>query len=315
MATIQRRESGKWQVQIRRKGHRSLTRSFTDKRTALAWARKIESEQERGLFVDHELAQSTTLEAIFARYIRDVIPRLKAQQQEKSLCRVVGKRLGRLPLSAITASVLSDYRDSRLTQVSATTVRHELSLVQRVLNVCRKDWAIELPQGNPVTQMRLPSPPAGRERRPTPTELKALLSDKIVGRYVALAIETGMRRSEIARIESQHFDHERKVLVIPTSKNGKGRVIPITSMAAQALSVVAQKRLKPHSITQAFDRACKRNGIQGLRFHDLRHEATSRFFELGLNPVEVASITGHRDTRMLMRYTHIKPEILAQRLG
>jgi integrase len=68
------------------------------------------------------------------------------------------------------------------------------------------------------------------------------------------------------------------------------------------------------SLSQAFDRACKRYGIHGLRFHDLRHEATSRFFELGLNPMEVASITGHQDLRMLRRYTHIRPESLVEKL-
>jgi integrase len=52
-----------------------------------------------------------------------------------------------------------------------------------------------------------------------------------------------------------------------------------------------------------------------LHFHDLRHEATSRFFEKGLNPVEVATITGHKDTRMLMRYTHLRAEDLVKRLG
>ena len=49
--------------------------------------------------------------------------------------------------------------------------------------------------------------------------------------------------------------------------------------------------------------------------HDLCHEATSRLFEKGLNPVEVATITGPKDPRMLMRYTHLRAEDLAQKLG
>lgn len=52
-----------------------------------------------------------------------------------------------------------------------------------------------------------------------------------------------------------------------------------------------------------------------LRFHDLRHEAISRFAELGLSTVELAAISGHRDTRMLMRYTHLKPVDLARKLA
>ena len=60
---------------------------------------------------------------------------------------------------------------------------------------------------------------------------------------------------------------------------------------------------------------CRKVKIDDLHFHDLRHEATSRFFEKGLNPVEVATITGHKDTKMLMRYTHLRAENLVGQLG
>jgi len=60
----------------------------------------------------------------------------------------------------------------------------------------------------------------------------------------------------------------------------------------------------------------KRQGaIENLHFHDLRHEATSRFFEKGLNRMEVASITGHKDLKMLKRDTHLRAEDLAVKLG
>jgi integrase len=62
-------------------------------------------------------------------------------------------------------------------------------------------------------------------------------------------------------------------------------------------------------------RAAKKVGIDNLRFHDLRHEATSRFFEKGLNVMKVAAITGHKDLRMLQRYTHLRTEDLAKKLG
>ena len=56
-------------------------------------------------------------------------------------------------------------------------------------------------------------------------------------------------------------------------------------------------------------------GIVNFRWHDLRHEATSRLFEKGLNIMEVASITGHQDLKMLKRYTHLRAEDLVERLG
>jgi len=62
-------------------------------------------------------------------------------------------------------------------------------------------------------------------------------------------------------------------------------------------------------------RALKHAGIEGLRFHDLRHEATSRLIEKGFNPMEVSAITGHKTLQMLKRYTHLRAEDLAKRKG
>lgn len=56
-------------------------------------------------------------------------------------------------------------------------------------------------------------------------------------------------------------------------------------------------------------------GITNLRWHDLRHEAASRFFEKTLHPMRVAAVTGHRSLNMLRRYTHLKAEDLAVMLG
>ena len=72
---------------------------------------------------------------------------------------------------------------------------------------------------------------------------------------------------------------------------------------------------KPRGLPGEFLKLCRRKRIHDLHFHDLRHEGTSRLFEKGLNPVEVATITGHKDTRMLMRYTHLRAEDLVARLG
>ncbi len=73
--------------------------------------------------------------------------------------------------------------------------------------------------------------------------------------------------------------------------------------------------LTDDAISTMMARVCRRAGIENLRFHDLRHEATSRFFEKGLNPMQVAAITGHKTLQMLSRYTHLRAEDLAKMLG
>ena len=73
--------------------------------------------------------------------------------------------------------------------------------------------------------------------------------------------------------------------------------------------------VSPSAATQAWWRARKHAGVQDLRLHDLRHEATSSLFELGLNVMEVAAVTGHKDLRSLKRYTHIDPVHLARKIA
>jgi integrase len=71
----------------------------------------------------------------------------------------------------------------------------------------------------------------------------------------------------------------------------------------------------PHAVRLAWERLRRRAGLEDLRLHDLRHEAVSRFFECRLTVPGVALISGHRDPRMLSRYTHLKPEKVAEKLA
>jgi integrase len=93
------------------------------------------------------------------------------------------------------------------------------------------------------------------------------------------------------------------------SETNRLRALP-RNIHGQAFPCVTTEAIK-----RAYIRAVRRAGIEDLRFHDLRHEATTRLFEKGLNIMEVASITGHKDLRTLRRYTHLKAEDLAKKHG
>ena len=73
--------------------------------------------------------------------------------------------------------------------------------------------------------------------------------------------------------------------------------------------------ISANSLRLAWDRVKRRAGVDDLHFHDLRHEAISRFFEQGLSVPEVSLISGHRDPRMLFRYTHLKAADVAAKLN
>ena len=106
------------------------------------------------------------------------------------------------------------------------------------------------------------------------------------------------------------------------AKNGHPRTIALSEAALAALAGVQrhedEARIFPMSanaLRLAWERLKRRAGIEDLRFHDLRHEAISRLFEKGLNVPEVAVMSGHRDPRMLFRYTHPRPEDIARKLA
>ena len=131
-----------------------------------------------------------------------------------------------------------------------------------------------------------------------------------------------MRQGELIRLRWEHIDLNRRTAHLPDTKNGESRTVPLSTTAIRVLHALHRSLhgkvfpgVTTEAIKHAYIRAVRRAGIENLRFHDLRHEATTRLFEKGLNIMEVASITGHKDLRMLRRYTHLKAEDLARKLG
>jgi integrase len=132
--------------------------------------------------------------------------------------------------------------------------------------------------------------------------------------------ETGERPIQTTGLLWANVDLKKRTATLPMTKNGTARVVPLSSVAVEILRGLPCSMdcrvfgTTYEAIHLSFTRACRRAGIKDLRFHDLRHEATSRFFEKGLNPMEVAAITGHKTLQMLKRYTHLRAEELAKRL-
>ena len=310
------------------------TLTFDTKSEAQAWAGGIENAMRRGVFVSHAEAENTTLAEVLDRYAREVLPTKKSTRPITYHARNVREGLGALSLAAITSSVLAKYRDQQLRKgYAAQTVKHDLSLISRVLNICIKEWGIALPAGNPVLQVKMPRVANARDRRLVGDELPRLLAAAQVyggeiGPIISWSIETAMRRGEIAAMRLARLDrttrsggNEARVLLIPETKTGTPRRVPLSTAALGVLDSLPRRMggrvwgMRPDSISQAFERVCKAADIEGLTFHDLRHEATSRLFEKGLNPMEVAAITGHKTLQMLKRYTHLRAEDLVGRLG
>jgi integrase len=326
MAAFQQRKNGSWQARVRRHG---VTKSaaFSTKSAAEAWARRVESEIERGLWHDTTEAERTTISELVSEYRRRLLPGLRGRGIASAL-NVLDEKLGKHTVARLTARHVASYRDERLRAVGAESVRKELGVLSKMLDTASKEWGITIPS-NPVKNVSKPPPARARDRRLEGDEEARLLSalDQCRSVYMRplaeFAIETAMRQGELLKLRWRDIDLKRRVAMLYCTKNGEDRAVPLTSRAAQILQGLPRnlhdERVFPVSqslVVQAWGHAVKRAGIEDLHFHDLRHEALSRLAERGdLSVLELAAVSGHKTLQMLKRYTHLRAEDLARKLG
>lgn len=326
MPTIRKKGEGQYHVQIRKRGYPTQTKTFTKEADARRWATIIESEMERGIFVSRTEAEATLVKDLLHRFATEILPTKRSEQSDKSRIKTLKDAFGDYRLASLSSSQVAKFRDQRLQVVGPQSVIHEINLLNRVLKTATMDWGIALPLGLPTAQVRKPPKPRGRDRRVTTEEITKILDSTEsteLRTIVTLAVETGIRRGELASLQWENIDLEKKTAHLPRTKTDIPRTIPLSKTAIAALKIFGSQKegkvfsLRGESMSQAFERACKqhRANIPGVRFHDLRHEATSRLFEKGLNVMEVAAITGHKTLDMLKRYTHLRAEDLAKKLN
>jgi len=344
MASIQQLPSGMWRARVRRRGHATLTKSFSRKLDADAWARRVESEQERGAWRDEQDLTGSFAD-LLDQYTRDVLPGKKSATVVKYHVARLRADLGRLPLRALDRAVLAEWRDARLRSVASATVNRELSTLGSVLTWARKD--LDLPIEHVVSAIRRPAQGRARDRRLEGDEERRLLAalkdhtgqvngSKRTGAYrvgtrnpwmrplVLLALETAMRQGELLSLVWENVDLAAQTAHLEDTKNGESRTVPLSSRAVAVLEALPPRssgmdeRVFPvtaQAVKLAWKRATKRAGLEDLHFHDLRHEATSRLAEKLPNLIELAAVTGHKDLRMLKRYYHPRATDLAKKLG
>lgn len=336
-----------WQARIERKGWPRQFRTFDSKAEARRWVAAIEGDMACGVFVSRTEAEGTSLAEALVRYRAEVTARKRGEAQErKRINQLLGHPLAARSLASIRGKDIADYiRERQAGGTGANTIRLDLALLSHLFTVARSAWGMES-LGNPVALVKgsRPKLPRGRDRRLLPGEEPRLLAaceayGEPIAAVMAIALTTAMRRGEIAAMRWEHLDRKARALLVPETKTGEPRRIPLSSSVLEVFDALPRRLdgyvfgVRADSITQAFGRAvergrrdyeaeCRTTGaapdprmLAGLRFHDLRHEATSRLFERGLNLMEVAAVTGHKALQMLKRYTPLRAEDLVDRLG
>ncbi len=341
MATIVKTPVGTWKAVVRRKGWRTASKTFRTKRDAEDWARRAEDEMVRGVYINRAPSERMTVCEALSRYLQEVTPTKRGSTQvgERNKARYVADVLGDYALAALTPEIVSRYRDDRLRKGKANnTVRLELALLGHLFTVAIREWGLGLVY-NPVANIRKPSPGQGRNRRLSKSEEQRLLnacdahSNPLLGWIVRIAIYTGMRRGEILSLRRHQVDLSKRVVWLHDTKNGSARGVPLGKSAVEVFRKVIGHAnsdtgtdllfpgepgrdgiRRPYQFDPIWQPVLHRLGIANLRFHDLRHEAVSRFVESGLSDQEVASISGHKTMQMLRRYTHLRAEDLVAKL-
>ncbi|MEN5105576.1 site-specific integrase [Brucella anthropi] len=334
MATTRKR-NGKYQVQVRREGSQSISKTFLKLDDAKTWARLMEVEADQiGLPVDPKILAKTKVRTILERYRDEVIVKKRGREIETLIIKAILRQSWcDRSLAQIDSATFSKYRDMRLQTVKPCTVKRELGILQHAFDIAVREWSVPL-RANPLKPIAKPMVSNRRDRRLREGELDQLL--KAAGKtrnpfllpIVRFALETGMRRGEILALRFRDVDIECCMAIIRMSKNGHARTIPLSTLAVAILETsiavmddeakASNEHIFPITalaLRLAWDRLTKRAKIDDLHFHDLRHEAISRFFEKGLTVPEVASISGHRDIRMLLRYAHADKGKLAEKLN
>lgn len=340
MATFVNLPSGSWRAIIRRKG-RYISETFKLREDARRWATAQERAIDNGVTPKKTyIAEKTSLGDLIDLHIQDMADARKRVGRTKLEALLhLHRTIGETPYAKIDRQFIIDFgRERARGGTGPVTVGMYVGWIKLVFAHASAVHEIDT-KLEPIEKGRLALKHLGligksqeRDRRPTQEELEQLFAAfdnnpwqrNPMTRIIQFAIGTAMRQDEICRITWSDLDLRRKTVIIrdrkdPRDKDGNDQHVPLVEItgydplslieAQRAIRTNADDRIFPYTataISAAFTRTAAKLKIDDLHFHDMRHEATSRLFEAGLKLEQVALITGHKDWKMLRRYTHIK---------
>ena len=321
MATYRKRNN-KWQARIQLSGGPTQARTFLRLTDAKRWAQQIEISYQQGLYSNPP--EPITLFEALQRYQRTVsVHKKRAKIEGYRIKAWLESALSHLKLEQLKTYHLAKWRDDKIQQgFQANTIRLHLAVLSHLYNVAKSEWGYEQLM-NPVTHLARPKLPKVRETRVSDEDIARLIENTtslLLPSMIQLALYTGMRRSELVKLQWTDVNWNRQYIHLKDTKNGEERFIPLTEKSAAILKNIKKINdrvfnITEHAVTLAFTRALKRSQLNNMSFHTLRHEAITRFFEMGLTIPEVASISGHKSWSMLRRYTHLQSQKLINKLN
>lgn len=321
-----RKVAGGYKAEVCVNGNRKA-RTFDTKAEARSWATQTEFELGKmGIGV----STTATLNDVFQRYSIEVSETKKGGRWEIVRLKKFSKfALARMRLIDIRREHLEAFIDEQLNKISPASINRELNLISNCFTHARR-W--RLMDHNPMADLKRPKDPPPRDRRIADDEIEKILlvlgyqkGRKIISQQQRVAVaflfalETAMRAGEICSLIPKHIDLVKRTALLPNTKNGSSRKVPLSSEALGLLNLLVPWTsdsvfgLSSSSLSTQFAKAVKKTDIEDLTFHDSRHEAVTRLAEK-LDVMELARCTGHKDLKQLMTYYNKSAEDLAKLL-
>ena len=336
MAYIEERENEDgttgYRVQIRVKGQKQITATFTRKTDAKMWIQETETAVRNGKYFKTVEAKKHTVKEMIDRYIRDILPRKKdGLRTQKIQLEWWKEKIGYLLLSDIAPSLIAEHRDLlasgitvRGTIRSQATTNRYMAVLSHVFTIAVKEWGwIE---DSPMDKVSKLKESRGRVRFLSQEE-RFLLIDACkesqcpyLDKIVILAMSTGMRKNEIMSLKWADVDLSKGRLVIHETKNGERRAVPLIGYAFEVINQLYQDKKnlspflfpsndlslnQPYDIRTAWENAVKRAKIENFKFHDLRHDRASTLAAGGASLAQISEVLGHKTLQMVKRYAHL----------
>lgn len=328
----------KWRAVVKRKGAKTRSKTFARRADAETWARQVEHEFDTGFVgLSSEQAKWTLADALQA-YIDEEAPTKKGYAKEIYRCErfIDTLEFADCKIGDITPEMISAWRDLRLKTVSAQSVGREMNQLSSVFTWIIKAKHFKL-RINPVYLVLRPKGYKGkpRNKRWLEKDVQRFLTacnwnqdalphwkKDYVPWAVLIAIETAMRLSELCAVSIGDIDLEKRYLVVQDSKNGESRDVPLTRRAAELIGLLIAGRpataklipMAPNTLSTYAREVKTAAGMQAWRFHDTRHEGTTRLSKKYSNVLELSAVTGHKSLENLRRYYNPTPEELVSRL-
>lgn len=220
---------------------------------------------------------------------------------------------GQIPLDQITPRQIQAYLNRRRREgISAATSNRYLVCLKTMLKTAKVWGYLEVVPTDDLKvlkeQSRVPS-------ALTEEELAALLEHcpEPLRTVVAIAADTGMRKSELLRLQWEDVDFDAGTVTVRQSKNRDYRVIPMTARVRELLAGLVRGRqtvLPVRDYSRPLAKAAKAAGIQHVHLHMLRHTFATRLRDRGVPLDRVMELMGHRSMAMVLRYAKARPQQL-----